>query len=148
MKIFTRTAVLSFGFAVAIGAAAAATPLASDRDMVTGVSVTEADCRALSGRLWVRAENRGFCVSVCRTRDIYAFQTLAGRTCVPDIAFRVSTISRVHDAARPISKVLVVHTAVICCDKDNIKALNSRALPLYGFLAGPMRMLTGWLNHR
>ena len=62
MRIFTRTAVLSFGFAVAIGAAAEATPLASDRDMVTGVSVTEADCRAQSGRLWVRAENRGFCV--------------------------------------------------------------------------------------
>jgi hypothetical protein len=37
MKIFTRAAVLSFGFAVAIGAAAEATPLASDRDMVTGV---------------------------------------------------------------------------------------------------------------
>ena len=48
MKIFTRTAVLSFGFAVAMGAAAEATPLASDRDMVTGVSVTEADCRALA----------------------------------------------------------------------------------------------------
>ena len=62
MRIFARTAVLSFGFAVAMGAAAEATPLASDRDMVTGVSVTEADCRALSGRLWVRAENRGFCV--------------------------------------------------------------------------------------
>jgi hypothetical protein len=62
MRTFTRTAVLSFGFAVAIGAAAEATPLSSDRDMVTGVSVTEADCRALSGRVWVRAENRGFCV--------------------------------------------------------------------------------------
>ena len=62
MKIFPRTAVLSFGFAVAIGAAAEAQPLSTDRDMVTGVSVTEADCRALSGRLWVRAENRGFCV--------------------------------------------------------------------------------------
>ena len=62
MKIFTRTAVLSFGFAVAIGAAAEAQPLSTDRDMVTGVSVTEADCRALSGRLWIRAENRGFCV--------------------------------------------------------------------------------------
>ena len=62
MKIFTRTAVLSFGFAVAIGAAAEAQPLSTDRDMVTGVSVTEADCRALSGRLWVRVENRGFCV--------------------------------------------------------------------------------------
>ena len=62
MGMFTRAAVLSFGFAVAIGAVAEATPLASDRDMVTGVSVTEADCRALSGRLWVRAENRGFCV--------------------------------------------------------------------------------------
>src|SRR5258705_12638825 len=44
MRIFTRTAVLSLGFALAIGAAAEATPLASDRDMVTGVSVTEADC--------------------------------------------------------------------------------------------------------
>ena len=62
MRILTRIAVLSFGFAVAIGAAAEATPLASDRDMVTGVSVTEADCRALTGRLWVTAENRGFCV--------------------------------------------------------------------------------------
>src|SRR6476659_2903741 len=62
MRLFTRTAVLSFGFAVAIGAAAEATPLASDRDLVTGVSVTEADCRALTGRPWVRAENRGFCV--------------------------------------------------------------------------------------
>jgi hypothetical protein len=62
MSIFTRTALLSFGLAVAIGAAAEATPLSSDRDMVTGVSVTEADCRGLSGRLWVRAENRGFCV--------------------------------------------------------------------------------------
>ena len=62
MKIFTRAAVLLFGFAVAIGAAAEATPLASDRDMVTGVSVTEADCRAEIGRLWVKVENRGFCV--------------------------------------------------------------------------------------
>jgi len=62
MKIFTRTAVLSFGFAVVIGAAAEAQPLSTDRDMVAGVSVTEADCRALSGRLWVRADNRGFCV--------------------------------------------------------------------------------------
>ena len=74
MRIFTRTAVLLFGFAVAIGAAAEATPLASDRDMVTGVSVTEADCldevglvdfmirRAQIGRLWVKVENRGFCV--------------------------------------------------------------------------------------
>ena len=62
MRIFTRTAVLAFGFAVAIGAAAEATPLASDRDMVTGVSVTEADCRAQIGGLWVTAENRGFCV--------------------------------------------------------------------------------------
>src|SRR6188508_2550391 len=61
MKIFTRTAVLSFGFAVAVGAAEAK-PLSSDSDMVTGVSVTEADCRAQSGRLWVRVENRGFCV--------------------------------------------------------------------------------------
>jgi dienelactone hydrolase len=43
-------------------ATAKATPLSSDRDMVTGVSVTEADCRALTGRLWVRVENRGFCV--------------------------------------------------------------------------------------
>ena len=34
---------------MAIGAAAEATPLASDRDMVTGVSVTEADCRAQIG---------------------------------------------------------------------------------------------------
>src|SRR5262249_16840671 len=39
-----------------------ATPLSTDRDMITGVSVTEADCKALGGRLWVRAENRGFCV--------------------------------------------------------------------------------------
>jgi hypothetical protein len=62
MRIFTRTAVLSFGCAVAIGAAAEATPLATDRDMITGVSVTEADCRAQISRLWVRAENRGFCV--------------------------------------------------------------------------------------
>ena len=77
MRLFTRTAVLSFGFAVAIGAAAEATPLASDRDMVTGVSVTEADCvdevglgdfmirRAQIGRLWVKVENRGFCVRYC-----------------------------------------------------------------------------------
>jgi hypothetical protein len=65
MKIFTRTAVLSFGFAVAIGAAAEAQPLSTDRDMVTGVSVTEADCRALSGRLWVRAENRGLRPLLC-----------------------------------------------------------------------------------
>jgi hypothetical protein len=62
MRIFTRTAVLLFGFAVALGAAAEATPLASDRDMVTGVSVTEADCRAQIGRLWVKVENSGFCV--------------------------------------------------------------------------------------
>jgi hypothetical protein len=61
MKIF-RTAVLSFGLAVAIGASAEAKPLASDRDMVTGVSVPEADCRAQIGRLWVRVESRGFCV--------------------------------------------------------------------------------------
>ena len=60
-KIFTRAAVLLFGFAVAIGSAAEATPLASDRDMVTGISVTEADCRAEIGRLWVKVENRGFC---------------------------------------------------------------------------------------
>jgi pimeloyl-ACP methyl ester carboxylesterase len=62
MKIFTRTAVLLFGLALATVAAAEATPLASDRDMVTGVSVTEADCRAQSGRLWVELEDRGFCV--------------------------------------------------------------------------------------
>ena len=63
MKIFTRTAVLSLGFAVAIGAAAEAQPLSTDRDMVTGVSVTEADCRAsLIDRLWVKLDNRGFCV--------------------------------------------------------------------------------------
>src|SRR4029077_4790496 len=62
MRIFTRVAVLSFVFAVAIGAAAEATPLASDRDMVTGVSVTEADCKAQMGRLWVKVDNRGFCV--------------------------------------------------------------------------------------
>jgi hypothetical protein len=77
MRIFTRTAVLLLGFAVAMGAAAEATPLASDRDMVTGVSVTEADCvdevglgdfmirRAQIGRLWVKVENRGFCVRYC-----------------------------------------------------------------------------------
>jgi len=64
MKIFSRTAVLSFGFAVAIGAAAEAAPLSTDEDMVTGVSVTEADCRAQIGRLWVKVENRGFCVRV------------------------------------------------------------------------------------
>jgi hypothetical protein len=62
VRIFTRTAVLSFGFAVAIGAAAEAQPLSTDRDMVTGVSVTEADGRTQTGRLWVRAKNRGFCV--------------------------------------------------------------------------------------
>jgi hypothetical protein len=62
MRIFTRTAVLLFGFAVATGVAAEAMPLASDRDMVTGVSVTEADCRAQTGRLWVKVESRGFCV--------------------------------------------------------------------------------------
>jgi pimeloyl-ACP methyl ester carboxylesterase len=61
MRIFTRTAVLLFIFAVATGFAAEATPLASDRDMVTGVSVTEADCRAQVGRRWVKVENRGFC---------------------------------------------------------------------------------------
>ena len=32
MKIFSRTAVLSFGFAVAIGAAAEATPLSTDEE--------------------------------------------------------------------------------------------------------------------
>ena len=37
-------------------------------------------------------------------RDIYAFHTLPGRTCVPDIAFRVSTMQCV-----PISKLLIVH---------------------------------------
>jgi hypothetical protein len=57
LRTFTRTAVLSFGFAVAIGTAEA-TPLSSDRDMVTGVSVTEADCRALIGRLWVELKTR------------------------------------------------------------------------------------------
>jgi hypothetical protein len=62
MRIFARTAVFSFGLAVAMGVAAEATPLASDRDMVTGISVTEADCRAQNGRLWVKVENRGFCV--------------------------------------------------------------------------------------
>jgi hypothetical protein len=68
---------LSFGFAVAIGAAAEAQPLSTDRDMVTGVSVTEADCvdevglvdfmirKAQIGRLWVKVENRGFCVRYC-----------------------------------------------------------------------------------
>ena len=41
MRTFTRTAVLSFSCAVAIGAAAEAQPLSTDRDMVmvTGVSV-------------------------------------------------------------------------------------------------------------
>ena len=62
VKIFARTAVLSFGFAMAIGAAVKAAPLSSDRDIINGVSVTEADCKAQSGRLWVRVENRGFCV--------------------------------------------------------------------------------------
>jgi TonB family protein len=62
LRLITHTAVFSFGFALASGAAAEAAPLATDRDMVTGVSVTEADCRAQSGRLWVRAETRGFCV--------------------------------------------------------------------------------------
>jgi pimeloyl-ACP methyl ester carboxylesterase len=62
LKIFMRTVVLMFGLALATVAAAEATPLASDRDMVTGVSVTEADCRAQRGRLWVRVEDRGFCV--------------------------------------------------------------------------------------
>jgi hypothetical protein len=75
VKIFTREAVLLFGLAAATVAAAEAAPLASaaraateatplstDEDMVTGVSVTEADCRAQIGRLWVKVENRGFCV--------------------------------------------------------------------------------------
>src|SRR6476659_7660027 len=69
MRLFTRTAVLSFGLAVAIAAAAAATPLASDRDMVTGVSVTEADCRAQIGSVWVKVGNRGFCVRFWLSTD-------------------------------------------------------------------------------
>jgi hypothetical protein len=36
MRLFSRAAVLSFGFAVAIGAAAEAAALASDRDMALG----------------------------------------------------------------------------------------------------------------
>src|SRR4051794_2317542 len=63
MRIFGRAAFLSLSLAVALGAAAAgATPLSSDRDIVTGVSVTETDCKARSGRLWVKVDNRGFCV--------------------------------------------------------------------------------------
>ena len=45
-------------------------------------------------------------------------------------------VSGVHDAVRPISELLIVHAAVICCDKHEIKALDSRAIPLDGFLSG------------
>src|SRR6476659_10261081 len=102
MRLFTRTAVLSFGFAVAIGGAAEATPLASDRDMVTGVSVTEADCRAQTGRLWVRAENRGFCVR-------FWFSTAGGNKDEALVAFngdiggRIDGKLQLVEAARSIS---------------------------------------------
>ena len=102
MRIFTRTAVLSFGFAVAIGAAAEATPLASDRDMVTGVSVTEADCRAQTGRLWVKAENRGFCVrfwlSTAGGSKDEALVAFHG-----DIGGRIDGKLQLVEQARPIS---------------------------------------------
>ena len=102
MRIFTRTAVLSFGFAVAIGAAAEATPLASDRDMVTGVSVTEADCRAQSGRLWVKVENRGFCVrfwlSTAGGSKDEALVAFHG-----DIGGRIDGKLQLLEQARPIS---------------------------------------------
>ena len=102
MKIFTRSSVLSFGFAVAIGAAAEATPLASDRDMVTGVSVTEADCRAQIGRLWVKVENRGFCVR-------YWLSTAGGNKDEALVAFhgdiggRIDGKLQLEEQARPIS---------------------------------------------
>src|SRR3981081_4333776 len=57
-------------------------------------------------------------------------------------------VSSVHDAPRPVGKLLIVNATVVRCDEHKIKALNSRAIPFYRFLAGPMRMLTGRLNHR
>jgi pimeloyl-ACP methyl ester carboxylesterase len=102
MRILTRIAVLSCGFAVAIGAAAEATPLASDTDMVTGVSVTEADCRAQIGRLWVRAENRGFCVrfwlSMAGGSKDEALVAFNG-----DIGERIDGKVRLFEQVRPIS---------------------------------------------
>src|SRR4051794_15454353 len=102
LKIITHTAVLLFGFAVAIGATAEAAPLASDRDMVTGVSVTEADCRALAGRLWVRADNRGFCVrfwlSTAGGSKDEALVAFHG-----DIGGRIDGKLQLVEQARPIS---------------------------------------------
>jgi hypothetical protein len=102
LKIITHTAVLLFGFAVAIGATAEAAPLASDRDMVSGVSVTEADCRAQTGRLWVRAENRGFCVR-------FWLSTVGGNKDEALVAFhgdiggRIDGKLQLVEQARPIS---------------------------------------------
>jgi pimeloyl-ACP methyl ester carboxylesterase len=114
MKIFTCAAVLSFGFGVAIGAAAEATPLASDRDMVTGVSVVKADChnefglsdflirKAQIGRLWVKVENRGFCVrfwlSTAGGNKDEALVAFHG-----DIGGKIDGKLQLVEAARPIS---------------------------------------------
>ena len=87
---------------MAFGAAVEAQPLSTDSDMVTGVSVTEADCRAQTGRLWVRAENRGFCVR-------FWLSTAGGSKDDALVAFHGDIGGRIDDKlqlleqARPIS---------------------------------------------
>src|SRR5262249_9151986 len=74
----------------------------SDRDMITGVSVTEADCKAQSGRLWVRVENRGFCVR-------FWISTAGGSKDEPlvrfhgDIGGRIDGKLQLVEAARSVS---------------------------------------------
>ncbi|WP_143106102.1 hypothetical protein [Bradyrhizobium sp. Gha] len=102
MRLFARTTILLFGFAVAIGAAAEATPLAFDSDMLIGVSVTEADCRAQTGRVWVRVENSGFCsrfwlstVGGIKDEALVAFHG--------DIGARIDGVLQLVEQARSIS---------------------------------------------
>jgi hypothetical protein len=123
LRIFTCAAVLSFGFAVAMGAAAEATPLASDRDMITGVSVTEADCldevglveatirRAQIGRLWVKVENRGFCVR-------YWLSTAGGNKDEALVAFDGDIGGRIDGKLQLLEQVrlILIIDCHRCCD--------------------------------
>jgi hypothetical protein len=77
-----------------------------------------------------------------KARRIIILRSSHERLCSPDFSGRnghaAHGVSRVHDALRPISKVVVVHAAVICCDKHKVKVFNPGAIPFHGFLAGPM----------
>jgi pimeloyl-ACP methyl ester carboxylesterase len=70
--------------------------------MVTGVSVTEADCRAQIDRLWVKVEKRGFCVR-------FWLSTAGGSTDEALVAFhgdiggRIDGKLQLVEQARPIS---------------------------------------------